>query len=72
MQGGTLSGLASQQAGAAKTFMASIMDKILTVSANWYFYFFIAGIVCVGLGLLFKFMGWGMWFQSLFEKKKKK
>jgi hypothetical protein len=65
------SGLASQEAAMAGPFITNILDKIINVSGTWYFYFFIAGVVCIGLGLLFKFMGWGLWFQSFFEKKKK-
>jgi len=67
----SLSQLSGKEAEIMRPFITAIIDKILSLSSAWYLYFFIAGAVLVGLGILFKVMGWGLWFQSFFEKKKK-
>jgi hypothetical protein len=67
----SLSELTTKQAEIMEPFITAVIDKIISLSSVWYLYFFIAGVVLVGLGILFKVMGWGMWFQSFFEKKKK-
>lgn len=61
--------LPSQVAGQTQVFIGSIISKTVEVSSTYFFYFFIAGIILVAIGILAKFLGIGLWLQSFFEKK---
>jgi hypothetical protein len=66
----SLQNISGEEAEIMRAFMTGIFDKILALTYRWYLYAFILGIICLGLGILIKTMGW--WQEPSFIKKKKK
>jgi len=50
----------------------AVFNQAFISAKSLFLYVFIAGIVWLLLGILLKFLGVGLWFQSFFEKKDKK
>lgn len=53
-------------------FVMAVFNHAFASAKSLFFYVLIAGIVCIALGILLKFLNVGLWFQGFFEKKAKK
>ncbi len=62
----------SSQGPNMQGFVGAVFNHVFDVAKSLFLYTLIAGIALIALGILLKFLGVGMWFQSFFEKKEKK
>ena len=52
-----------------QNFLGGVLLNSLSVATTYFFYFLVAGVAFVVIGILVKILRIGLWFQSFFEKK---